>query len=279
MEAFLRALLPRLLPEGRTFELHPFQGKPDLLAKLEPRLRGYAAWLPERWRIVVVVDRDDDECHELKGRWRRWPRRAGLLSQHTAGTAPWQLVNRVAVEELEAWYFGDWQAVRAAYPRVSAGVRFKRAIATATPSRWHVGSLQRVLQRHGYFRTGLRKVDAARTIGGLLDPERCRSHSFATFSVLPLRGDRLRPQADALIRGRRGDAMPCKNHPFVEDRLTRCSRCAEAFCPDCIVEIGGLPYCLDCKTESMRDLRSGVPFRGSTWPRSAAGSSPWSSTS
>ena len=55
--------------------------------------------------------------------------------------------------------------------------------------------------------------------------------------------------------------MPCKNHPFVEDRLTRCSRCAETFCPDCIVEIGGLPYCLSCKTESMRDLRSGVPFR------------------
>lgn len=53
--------------------------------------------------------------------------------------------------------------------------------------------------------------------------------------------------------------MPCKNHPFVEDNLTRCSRCAEAFCPDCIVEIGGYPYCLDCKTESMRDLRSGVP--------------------
>lgn len=55
--------------------------------------------------------------------------------------------------------------------------------------------------------------------------------------------------------------MPCKNHPLVEDRLTRCSRCVEAFCPDCIVEIGGLPYCLDCKTESMRDLRSGVPVR------------------
>ena len=53
--------------------------------------------------------------------------------------------------------------------------------------------------------------------------------------------------------------MPCKNHPFIEDNLTRCSRCAEAFCPDCIVEIGGQPYCLTCKTESMRDLRSGVP--------------------
>ena len=55
--------------------------------------------------------------------------------------------------------------------------------------------------------------------------------------------------------------MPCKNHPLVEDRLACCSRCAEAFCPDCIVEIGGLPYCLLCKAESMRDLRSGVAFR------------------
>src|SRR5215213_8534791 len=56
--------------------------------------------------------------------------------------------------------------------------------------------------------------------------------------------------------------MLCKNHPFVEDRLACCSRCAEAFCPDCIVEIGGLPHCLICKAESMRDLRSGVAFRG-----------------
>ncbi len=56
--------------------------------------------------------------------------------------------------------------------------------------------------------------------------------------------------------------MPCKDHPLVEDRLACCSRCTEAFCPDCIVEIGGLPYCLICKAESMRDLHSGVAFRG-----------------
>jgi len=56
--------------------------------------------------------------------------------------------------------------------------------------------------------------------------------------------------------------MPCKNHPLVEDQLAFCSRCEEAFCPDCIVEIGGLPYCLTCKAESMRDLRSGLGFRG-----------------
>jgi uncharacterized RDD family membrane protein YckC len=52
--------------------------------------------------------------------------------------------------------------------------------------------------------------------------------------------------------------MPCKNHPLVEDRLTRCAVCAEAFCPDCIVTIGGIPYCMDCKTEMLLDLLSGV---------------------
>lgn len=44
MEAFLHALLPRILPSGRTFQIHSFQGKSDLLGKLEARLRGYAAW-------------------------------------------------------------------------------------------------------------------------------------------------------------------------------------------------------------------------------------------
>ena len=66
MEAFLGALLPRLLPQDRTFVVHPFQGKSDLLAKLESRLRGYATWMPADWRIVVVVDRDDEDCLVLK---------------------------------------------------------------------------------------------------------------------------------------------------------------------------------------------------------------------
>ncbi len=43
MEAFLRALLPRLLPQDRTSRFHPFQGKSDLLSKREARLRGLAA--------------------------------------------------------------------------------------------------------------------------------------------------------------------------------------------------------------------------------------------
>jgi len=112
MEAFLRALLPRLLPVDRTFEVHSFQGKADLLGKLPARLRGYAQWLPADWRIVVVVDRDDDDCQDLKRRLETMAAAAGLITRSRTGGAWWQLVNRIAIEELEAWYFGDWEATR-----------------------------------------------------------------------------------------------------------------------------------------------------------------------
>jgi hypothetical protein len=182
MEAFLRALLPRLLPHDRSFQVHPFQGKTDLLDKLQARLRGYAQWLPEDWRIVVVVDRDDDDCESLKERLEVMAANAGLVTRSRAGSRRWQLVNRIAIEELEAWYFGDWPAVRSAYPRVSSHVPQKAAYRDSDSilgGTWE--AFERALQRHGYFKTGLPKVGAARTIGSLLDPGRCRSRSFATF--------------------------------------------------------------------------------------------------
>ncbi len=85
IEAFLRALLPRLLPHGRSFEVHPFQGKADLLDKLQSRLRGYAQWLPEDWRVVVVVDRDNDDCESLKERLEVMAANAGLVTRSRAG--------------------------------------------------------------------------------------------------------------------------------------------------------------------------------------------------
>ena len=42
-------------------------------------------------------------------------------------------------------------------------------------------AFERVLQKHGYFSSGLRKTEAARGIGAVLDPSRCASRSFITF--------------------------------------------------------------------------------------------------
>ena len=182
MEAFLRALLPRLLSRDRSFQVHPFQGKGDLLGKLQARLRGYAKWLPDDWRIVVVVDRDDEDCRNLKQRLEAIAASAGLLTRSQANGRPWQLANRIAIEELEAWYFGDWTAVCSAYPRVSTSVPSKTGFRVPDAIRggtWE--AFEHVLQRYGYFKTGLPKIEAARSVGAEIVPGRNHSLSFVTF--------------------------------------------------------------------------------------------------
>jgi hypothetical protein len=182
LEAFLRVVLPKLLVPETSFEIYPHQGKDDLRKKLPSRLRGYASWLPETSRIVVVVDRDDDDCAELKAWMDRMATEANLRSRSNAGRRPWQVANRIAIEELEAWYFGDWDAVRESYPRVNAAIRRKAqfrdpdAIAGGT---WE--TLERILQKAGYFKNGLRKIEVARAIGARFDPQRSQSRSFQVF--------------------------------------------------------------------------------------------------
>lgn len=182
MEAFLHVLLPRVLPKDQTFEIHAFRDKAGLRRNLSARLRAYARWLPRGGRIVVVVDRDSDDCHALKAELETAASGAGLRTRSQAGPSDWQVVNRIAIEELEAWYFGDWEAVCGAYPGVPttvpqrAGFRDPDAIRGGT---WE--AFQRILQRHGYFTTGLRKTEAARTIGARMSRQRSRSRSFAVF--------------------------------------------------------------------------------------------------
>jgi hypothetical protein len=78
-EAALRILLPKMLSDA-SFEVYPHSCKDDLLKRLPDRLRGYAAWIPDDWRIVVVVDRDDDDCQELKKSLEAIAMKAGLTT-------------------------------------------------------------------------------------------------------------------------------------------------------------------------------------------------------
>jgi hypothetical protein len=183
MEAALRLLIPKVAGP-LSFEVYPHLCKQDLLAKLLDRLRGYSQWLPESWRIVVVVDRDDDDCDALLARLEAIAKRAGLGTRASPGRKPWVVVNRLAIEELEAWFFGDWAAVRTAYPRVPATIpsqakyRDPDAVAGGT---WE--AFERVLQKAGYFKGGLAKIEAARTIAAGMDPSRSTSRSFQGLSL------------------------------------------------------------------------------------------------
>ncbi|OEU42408.1 hypothetical protein BGV40_09765 [Methanosarcina sp. Ant1] len=181
MEAFLRELLPRMLGDKVSFEVYPFQCKDDLLAKLSSRLKGYSAWLPADWRIVVVVDRDDEDCRKLKQRLDETVLREGLRTRSRDATN-WQVVNRIVIEELEAWYFGDWAAVKRAYPRVSANIPQKEAYRNPdaiSGGTWE--AFERLMKKSGYFEGGLRKIEAARHLGRQIDWQHNSSLSFQYF--------------------------------------------------------------------------------------------------
>ena len=181
--------------KGISFRIHAHQGKTDLLNKLLPRLRGYKHWLPEDWRIVVLIDADDENCRKLKAHLEEKAKNAGFLtkSNRPIGSII-QVLNRLAIEELEAWFFGDVEALNAAYPRISLNLGRKAryhdpdAIKGGT---WE--ALERELKRTRDYPSGISKISNARAISIHMEPERNRSKSFQIFrqGLLELVGCRI----------------------------------------------------------------------------------------
>jgi hypothetical protein len=185
-EAALSELLPRLIGPDATFRIHPHQGKKDLLDNLLGKLRGYSRWLPNDVRdvrIVVLIDLDSGDCKKVKATLEQLARAAGLKTKSSAkGQDKPQVLNRIAIEELEAWFFGDVEALCSAYPGVPPTLAAKSGFRdpdTIKGGTWE--RLERVLQKAGYFKGGLAKIAAAREIAKHMQPERNRSKSFGVF--------------------------------------------------------------------------------------------------
>lgn len=179
MEEALQILLPRMLRPDIDLKFIQFGDKGNLLKELPNRLRGYKQWLPDTAMILVVIDRDNDDCHVLKQQLEGFAAQAGLTTRSAPSpNGNFQVINRIAIEELEAWYFGDWEAVRGAYPRMpdlsgKATYRHPDGIAGGT---WE--ALEREMQKRGYFSSGLRKREFARAVASLMHPARNVSPSF-----------------------------------------------------------------------------------------------------
>lgn len=183
-EAALRNIVPRILAISYTANYHVYKGKNDLLRKLPKRLLAYnRSSLPTNWRIVVLIDEDRQRCTELKMELEAASKKAGLWTKSEAARGNvFQVLNRIAIEELEAWFFGDVKALAIAYPGVSPKLSYQQryrdpdAINGGT---WEM--LEKVLQRAGHYRSGLRKIEAAHMISQHMDPRRNRSKSFQVF--------------------------------------------------------------------------------------------------
>lgn len=177
----LNILLPRVVPEA-VFEVREFPGKAALLKALPTRLVGYAARMKwEQLKVAVLVDRDDDDCLVLKQQLQDFAANAGLTTR-AIGSDSFQVLNRIVVEELEAWLLGDAEALNRAYPKVPISLAYQARYRDPDAIRggtWE--ALEAVLVKHGYHRSGLRKMQAATDIAQHMNVESNRSKSFQVF--------------------------------------------------------------------------------------------------
>ena len=181
MEDFLQEVVEPRLPADTHVEYIKFNGKHALMKKLVKSLRGFSGFQPNDTRYFIIVDRDQQDCQQLKSKLETLVRQSGLTTR--AHRKPdWQAVTRIAIEELEAWYFGDWQAVRAVYPKLPNDIPHKsnfRNPDTIQGGTWE--ALQRLLIDNRCISGPLNKPELARLVGQKFRPSRCTSASFKTF--------------------------------------------------------------------------------------------------
>lgn len=187
----LEALLPKLLGEQgdpHSWRVHSYKGTGRipkglsavgdsknriLLDRLPKLLRGYGK-TPGIDAVVVVLDSDRHPCVDLLSELN------ALLA--TCIPAP-RTMFHLATEEIEAWYLGDRQALKFAYPRAKADV-LKNYTQDSVCGTWELladavctgGSS--AIKKAGWPLAGQTKCEWAKKIGPLLEPDRNTSPSF-----------------------------------------------------------------------------------------------------
>lgn len=156
---FLNALLPNMLPPCVEFLCIAHQGKDDLQKSLPIKLK--------KWRnpsdfFVILHDQDDWDCVILKKKLRNLCK---VVQSHSP-------LIRIVCRELEAWYFGDLDAVKKAFPQFRIALhrnktKFRIPDSIPKPSE----ELKKIIK-------GFSKIRAAREIPKHMKPTANKSTSF-----------------------------------------------------------------------------------------------------
>lgn len=190
----ISALLPAVigpLGEPHTWRVHPYKGigrlpaglavRPDpakraLLDQLPRLLAGYGK-TPGIDAVVIVLDTDKRDCKKFLKELKVLVRKCN--------PAPNTLF-RLAIEETEAWFLGDRQAILKAYPRAKKDVlaRYQQDSICET---WelladaiHAGGSSKILEA-GWPLPGQLKHEWVRQIAPRMDVEGNLSPSFRKF--------------------------------------------------------------------------------------------------
>lgn len=190
-ERLLDCLVPQMLGEQgqpHTWRLHAYKGisriPPGLKASTDPAKRMLLDQLPRLLRgygktpgidaVIVVLDSDRRDCVAFLTELRSL---VNGLEQ-----AP-KTLYRLAIEEVEAWYLGDREALVAAYPRAKQRALYNY-VQDSVCGTWEVladaiypGGAA-AIKKAGWPLPGQLKHEWAEKIGPLMDIERNASPSF-----------------------------------------------------------------------------------------------------
>ena len=173
-EIALKEIVPKIIGNVHTFKIHNFQNKDRLLKRLPERMKAYANFIHDDWRIVVLVDEDRSDCQELK---KKLCHASSVVTQKKGNI----VLHRIVVEELESWFIGDVAAIRAEYEKIpvslSQQAKFRNPDAIKGGT-WE--ELDKILKKYGY-ETGLQKMDFAQKVSPHMDVENNQSRSFQVF--------------------------------------------------------------------------------------------------
>lgn len=163
MKYLLDEILPRILPENISFQTIPHSGKRDLERSIPRKLRGWNE--PGDIRFVILHDQDNKDCSELKKQ---------LLETCKENTDR-PFVVRISCQELEAWYFGDLNALAQAYHKpklrqLAYQRRYRVPDAIPMPKE----ELRKLLPEH-------QQISGAKRVAPFMDIEQNSSVSFQQF--------------------------------------------------------------------------------------------------
>jgi hypothetical protein len=163
------------LPKNLKGKIDP--QKRILLDRLPQILRGYGKSLTKDSFVIVLVDLDDRDCKEFKKE---------LLELLVRCNPVPQTLFRIAIEELEAWYFGDREALLSAYPNANKSIleHYQQDSICGTWERLadalYPGGSQ-ALKNAGWPSPGQEKCKWAEKISPLMNIEKNKSKSFQVF--------------------------------------------------------------------------------------------------
>ena len=128
-------------------------------------------------KIIVVVDSDNRNCAEFLAELKSAARRCGSGDK---------TLIRLAIEEIEAWYFGDSMAIKTAYPNAKVAVLNTYAQDSICGT-WEiladavVAGGSKAIKKNGWAAVGQVKHEWAAKIGRHMNLEANSSPSFKKF--------------------------------------------------------------------------------------------------